>query len=114
MPIHEGDADTAAGIARAVPGVVGLHPGMFGEVATYLPGRRVAGVRVTDAAIDLHLVVASDAPVRHTAAAVRRAVGEAFPATAVNVTVEDIATGPRRSDSPTMNPVGNDDTGGHK
>lgn len=112
MPVHDTDADTAAGIARAVPGVTGLHPGMFGEVGTYLPGRRVPGVRVTDNAIDLHLVVASDASVRHTAAAVRQAVSEAFPAAAVNVTIEDIATGPRRSDCPAPTRVDNGETGG--
>ena len=39
-------ADTVAGIARAVPGVTRLHPGRYGEVGTYLPGRRVvAGLR---------------------------------------------------------------------
>ena len=96
MPRHDTDADTVAAIARTVPGVVGLHPGMFGEVATYLPGRRVTGVRVTDDLIDVHLVIEADAPVRDTAAAVRQAVAGSFPAAAVNVTVEDIASGPRR------------------
>lgn len=85
------DADTVAGIAVAVPGVRSLHPGMFGEVGTYLPGRRVAGVRITDDTIDVHLVVESDAKVRETAAAVRQAVGDAYPMHAVNVTVEDVA-----------------------
>jgi uncharacterized alkaline shock family protein YloU len=84
------DADTVAGIARAVPGVVGLHAGMFGEVATYLPGRRVAGVRVADHTIDVHLTVDADAKVRETAAAVRQAVADAYPAHAIDVTVEDV------------------------
>jgi hypothetical protein len=88
---HQDDADTVADIAVAVPGVRALHPGMFGEVATYLPGRRVAGVRVTDHTIDVHLVIDADAKVRETAAAVRQAVADSYPTRAVDVTVEDIA-----------------------
>lgn len=114
MPEHDGDADAVAGIARAVPGVVGLHPGMFGEIATYLPGRRVTGVRVAEANIDLHLIIDAEAPVRETAAAVRRAVTDVFPAAAVNVTIEDIASGPRRSAPSTMGKLRNNDTGGQK
>jgi hypothetical protein len=83
-------ADTAARIARAVPGVVGLHAGMFGEVATYLPGRRVSGVRVSPERAEVHLVVDADARVRETAAAVREAVSAALDGISVDVTVEDI------------------------
>lgn len=102
---EETDADTVAGIARAVSGVVALHPGKFGEVATYLPGRRVPGVRVDGRRIEVHLVVAADAQIRDTATAVRRAVAEAFPdATAVDVTVEDIASGPLRPGAGVVNP----------
>ncbi|MCP9271719.1 hypothetical protein [Mycolicibacterium arenosum] len=87
-------ADTVADVVRAVPGVADLHPGMFGEVATYLPGRRVVGVRVTDATVDVHVTVSADAPVRPTAAAVRAAVAAALPDHVVDVTVEDVATNP--------------------
>jgi uncharacterized alkaline shock family protein YloU len=91
MPDGVGDlADDIAAVVCAVPGVTGLHPGMFGEVATYLPGRRVRGVRVTDAGVDVHVVVDASARLRATAAAVRAAVGTVLPAAAVNVTVEDI------------------------
>lgn len=89
-------ADTVAGIARAVPGVAGLHPGMFGEVATYLPGRRVTGIRILDDRIDVHVTIAVGAPVRETAALVREAVGAAAAGAPVNVTVEDVAAGPHR------------------
>lgn len=102
-PDHGSAADTVASIARAVPGVAGLHPGMFGEVATYLPGRRVTGVRITDERVDLHITVSADAPIRRTAAAVREAVAAALPGLAVDVTVEDVATGPRPT--PTTEPV---------
>ena len=48
--------DRLAAAVLAVPGVEALHPGMFDEVGTYLPGRRVAGIRITDHAVDVHVV----------------------------------------------------------
>ncbi|BBY86229.1 Asp23/Gls24 family envelope stress response protein [Mycolicibacterium tokaiense] len=91
-------ADTVAGIARAVPGVAGLHSGMFGEVATYLPGRRVTGVRVHADQIDVHISVRGDTGIRQTAAAVRAAVAAAVPGHRVDVTVADLVP-----ESPTDN-----------
>lgn len=38
--------ETLAAAVLATPGVAGLHGGRFGEVGTYLPGRRVVGVRL--------------------------------------------------------------------
>ncbi|MFY0407499.1 hypothetical protein [Solicola sp. PLA-1-18] len=82
--------DVVADAVRSVPGVADLHAGSFGEVATYLPGRRVAGVRLTDDGADVHVVLTWDAPVDATADAVRRAVA-AHVTGAVDVTVEDVA-----------------------
>lgn len=82
-------ADRVAAAVTAVPGVSALHPGMFGEVATYLPGRRVSGIRLSDQSTDIHVSVAMGAPILATAAAVRRAVS-ALVSGPVNVTVEDI------------------------
>ena len=36
-------SETVAAAVLAVPGVAGLHGGAFGDVATYLPGARIAG-----------------------------------------------------------------------
>jgi len=49
-------ADAVAAVVRSQPGVARLSGGKNGEVATYLPGRRVSGVRITDAAVEIHLV----------------------------------------------------------
>ena len=81
--------DRIAQAVLAVPGVAALHAGMFGEVGTYLPGRRVAGVRVGADAVDVHVSLVFDAPVRGTAAAIRWAL-TALTALPVNVTVEDV------------------------
>lgn len=89
-PAAADPADRIAAAVRAVPGVADLHAGMFGEVGTYLPGRRVPGVRITDSSVDVHITVVFDAPVRDTAAAVRSAVAAQLPGVAVNITVEDV------------------------
>ncbi|NVN48291.1 hypothetical protein [Mycolicibacterium hippocampi] len=87
-------ADTVAAIVRAVPGVAELHSGMFGEVGTYLPGRRVPGIRIGDQGVDVHITVWQGVAVRDTAAAVRAAVAASRPGVPVNVTVEDVTPQP--------------------
>ena len=83
--------DVIAQTVLATPGVQALHSGSFGEVATYLPGRRVAGVRTLDDGYDIHVVTAWGHPVMATADAVRHAVQRVAPGR-VDVTVEDVAT----------------------
>lgn len=82
-------AEQIAAATVAVPGVAGLHGGDFGEIATYLPGERVAGVTVGDAGVRVHITVYSDQDVRDVADAVRRDVKAATGLKAV-VTVEDV------------------------
>ena len=43
-PAGDDIADRVAAAVIAVPGVAFLHGGVFGEIGTYLPGRRVSGV----------------------------------------------------------------------
>lgn len=81
-----------AAAVLAIPGVVGLHPGPFGEVATYLPGRRVSGVRLAPGRCEVHVVLLTGVPLHETAEAVRRAAA-AVVGTPVDVYVEDLATG---------------------
>jgi len=90
-------ADRVAAAVLAVHGVTGLHGGMFGETATYLPGRRVPGVRLTEDVTDIHLTLTYGAPVFATAQQVRTAVAALVPGP-VNLTVEDV-TSP--TDTPT-------------
>ena len=83
-------AEAVASAVLAVPGVNALHAGMFGEVATYLPGRRVNGVRLSDEACEVHVVLDWGTPVLQTAEDVRVAV-EGLVDGPVHVTVQDIA-----------------------
>ena len=88
-------AEAARDAALAVRGVTRLATGPFGEVATYLPGRRsVPGVRVRDDELHVHLVVAVDVPLRAVAADVHRAVGLVAGGRAVVVHVDDLDVGP--------------------
>ncbi len=86
---HQALADAVADAVRSVPGVVDLHTGTYGEVATYLPGRRVNGVRVRDDGVEVHVVLAYGAPVPQTAHRVRLAVQALTPGP-VDVTVQDV------------------------
>ncbi len=82
-------ADQVAAAVLAVCGVTGLHGGVFGETATYLPGRRVPGVRLTEDVTDIHLSLAYGSPIAATTQQVRTAVAALVPGP-VNVTVEDV------------------------
>ena len=84
-------AEVVAAAVLAVPGVVRLHGGRFGELGTYLPGRRVTGVRIDDEGTEVHVVVSDLVPVPDTAARVQRAVSAVAPMP-VRVHVEDIDT----------------------
>lgn len=82
-------AETIAAAVTAVDGVAELHGGIFGEAATYLPGRRVAGVRMDDNDTEIHVSVLFGFPVRRTADAVRDAVAPLVSGP-VHVVVEDV------------------------
>lgn len=93
QPSHP--ADRVAAAARSVPGVVDLHPGRFGEVGTYLPGRQVPGVRLDDddGTAEVHITIAYGVSVPEVAAAVRAAVGTELPGATVNVVIGGVVGG---------------------
>jgi uncharacterized alkaline shock family protein YloU len=90
------DADVIARAVTATPGVAGLDGGVYGAIATYLPGRRLTGVRVGGPGepVEVGIVVTYGRPIPDVVDAVRRAVlAVAGPGTEVDITVGDIATG---------------------
>jgi thiazole synthase ThiGH ThiG subunit len=93
--IHATDdlPDRLAAAVLAVEGVADLHGGVFGEVATYLPGRRVRGIRITDRGCEIHVVLSWGAPIGATTGAVRRAAASLVDGP-VDVTVEDLTEPP--------------------
>lgn len=99
----EVDAEAVAGAARACRGVEALLGG-FPEVATYLPGRRVLGVRVTPRAVEVQVRAAWGIPAYEVAAGVQAAVAPLAPGRAVDVTIGGLGDPPeigQRSAAPT-------------
>jgi hypothetical protein len=82
-------ADRVRDSVLAVPGVADLHGGVLGEVGTYLPGRRVVGVRLLPDRTEVHLVLDTGTPLRETAERARTAVAAVRPGP-VDVVVEDV------------------------
>ena len=107
----EPDAEVVAAAALACDGVHSLTRGSdVVEVATYLPGRRVLGVRVAAGHAEVHIVTEYGANVVEVADRVRAAIlsavtaGAAAPAPQVDVYVDDIQgpfdTEPQSDDQP--------------
>ena len=87
-PAPTTDVDAVAAAVLAVPGVVDLHGGSFG-VGTYLPGRRVVGIRLGADVTEVHVSVEMGTRVPALAASIAAAVG-ALVGTPVEVHVEDV------------------------
>lgn len=68
------DVDAVAAAVEALPAVDRLGAGEFGEVATYLPGRRVHGVRTDGDHVEVHVVLRWQADLLAAADDVRSAV----------------------------------------
>ena len=84
------DPDVVAAAVAACPDVVALSGGTVGEVATYLPGRRVAEVRIAADAIEVHVVARYGPTVAEIADQVRRAVRRVAGSLPVTVGVDDL------------------------
>jgi hypothetical protein len=93
MPVHGAcDVDAIAAATLACPAVAGLDEAGTLAVATYLPGRRVVGVRVEDRRVLLSVVLASGFPVQSLEAQVRRALAPHVGSRRVDVHVADLQT----------------------
>jgi len=86
-------ADRVREAVLLLDGVADTHSGTFGEVATYLPGRRVDGVRLRADRSEVHVVLRWGAPVGPTADAIR-AVTASMTGTEVDVVIQDIGAPP--------------------
>lgn len=85
-------AEPVASAVLACPSVAGLSGGPFGTVGTYLPGRRVTGVQITDTTVTVR-IVARLAPLRRIEAEVRAAVAPLVPGLPVHLGVDDLDAG---------------------
>ncbi len=84
------EADAVAGAVLRCSGVAGLHAGGLRQIATYLPGRRVVGVRVDDETVEVAVVAAFGVPVEVLAGQVRAALVPLARGRPVDVYVADV------------------------
>ncbi|HET8640593.1 MAG TPA: hypothetical protein VFM37_01580 [Pseudonocardiaceae bacterium] len=85
-------AERIAAVVLAHPAVSALNAGPFGTVASYLPGRRVDGVRVADdgSAVEVSVTLVFGQPIPVVADQLRSAVRGLTGDVAVNVTIVDL------------------------
>ncbi|WP_233498923.1 hypothetical protein [Blastococcus sp. TF02A-26] len=83
-------ADTIAAAAVRCPAVASLHGGGTRRIATYLPGRRVEGVRVGPDRVAVAVVAVPGVPVIAVADQVRSAVEPLSGGRPVDVHVADL------------------------
>lgn len=102
-------AEAVAALASAVPGVARLSGGKAGEVATYLPGRRVSGVRILPDSVEVHLVARWVASLPQLAQDVRSALHPLVGDRAVSVFVEDVEVAVLEPSSTGPTPAGSGD-----
>lgn len=90
-PIPQDVADALAQQLAAVPGVAGLHPGQFGEVALLYPRHRVPGLQVKGATLSIHLILDLTAgrPLAEIAGEVRGLTAAVLPGLTADVHFSD-------------------------
>jgi hypothetical protein len=82
--------EALAAAVAACTGVAALSGGTFGEVATYLEGRRITGVRMTDDVVEVHVVARWGTPMAVVAQQVRAACAPLAPDRRVDVSIDDV------------------------
>ncbi|WP_163512341.1 hypothetical protein [Fodinicola acaciae] len=87
---HSALASAVAEAVLACPGVAGLRGGRFGDIATYLPGRRIDGVRLRPDGVTIGLAVHFGQSVFAVSAAVRLVVRDVIGDVPVDVAVDDV------------------------
>jgi hypothetical protein len=89
------DAEMIAGVVRRCAGVSALDGGPYGEVATYLPGRKVAGVVIRDGQVTVQVRAAWGVPAPELAARITTVVSPLAGRRLIDVVIADIDDPPR-------------------
>jgi hypothetical protein len=84
------DVDALHAAALACPGIAGVGSAEPGALATYLPGRRVTGIRVNPDSIELEVCTRWDASARQVGAALQTSLKEQADGRRIDVTIVDI------------------------
>ncbi len=90
VDLAEADPAGLAGLVLSCPAVVAMHGGVVGEAATYLPGARVTGLRVSPARVEVHVVVRWPVPADEVAAQVWAVTAQVVGGRWVDVVIGDV------------------------
>ena len=85
------DVDAVAAAVRGCPAVDDLDSGRLGGVATYLPGRRVPGIRIDDDRIEVHVRSVWGQPVSVVADQIRSVLATLNGGRIIDVVLTDVA-----------------------
>ena len=96
-PAGEPDPDSIVTSVLDCSTVAGLSGGAAGEIATYLPGRRVAGLRIDATTITVHVVGRYGPTMTEISNQVTRAVTPLAAGRQVGVVIEDLQVDERGS-----------------
>ncbi len=88
------DPDAVARAATSCNSVAGLSPGPFGDVATYLPHRRVHGVRIAADHLEVRIVATWGPQLPGLGEVVRMAVRPVAGTLPVEIFIDDIELPP--------------------
>lgn len=96
------DVDAVAAAVAACAGVSELSGGRFGEIATYLPGRRVAGVTVSADTVTVQVRARWGRPVDAMFAEVLAAAGSMLKGKQLALVVTDVDDPPGTATAPVV------------
>jgi hypothetical protein len=85
------DVDDISAAVLACPGVAGLGSGTIGELATYLPGRRVPGIRVSAQLVQLEICAAWGPSAQQIGRQIWEALAAVVTDRPVEIAITDIA-----------------------
>ncbi len=104
------DVDAVAAAVRSCVDVIDLDGGPFDTVASYLPGRRVAGIRIGADGVTVQIRSRWGVPIPQVGHQVRAAVSSLVPGRGLEIVVSDIADPPEMQ-QPAPLPMGASDSG---
>jgi hypothetical protein len=85
------DVDAVAAAVRGCPAVDDLDGGPLGGVATYLPGRRVPGIRISESRVEVHVRGVWNVPVATVASQIRGALATLIGGRSIDIVLTDVA-----------------------
>jgi hypothetical protein len=88
------NVDAVAAAVRACPGVEALHGGHPQRIATYLPGRRIEGVRIERQAVVVQVRTRWGVPAVELAAQIRATVAPLAAGRRIDIVIADVGDPP--------------------